>query len=452
VKPREIARLEHELAEYLEYFIIGLGRPERREALRLYMTGLLLDGERKSIAPMAGRLVDDESEMEAMRQRLQQAVTVAAWSDGEVLARLARKLDAELPGVEAFVIDDTGFPKKGRHSVGVQRQYSGTLGRVDNCQVAVSLHLAGEQGSGMIGFRLFLPDSWITDRKRRKSAGVPSDACASTKGTLALAQLDAALAAGVRHHVVLADAGYGDSTEFREAITQRGLRYVVAVNGELVVWSPGSEPAVPRKPSGAPGRPATTHRDKHNPPTALKRLAPTLRFSRVSWREGSKGWQSGRFTAVRVRTAHRHANGRPPGEEQWLLCQETGDAKSPYKFWLSTLPPNSTIATLVRFAKLRWRVERDYQELKQELGLDHFEGRTWRGFHHHATLCAVAHGFLALRRALFPPEDSSVDAAYGPQGDAAGPAAPDRLLPALPTIRRCTGTSARTLEDVIKSY
>lgn len=416
------------------------------------MTGLLLDGDRKSIAPMAGRLVDAVDEVEAMRQRLQQAVVVATWSDADVLARLARKLDKELPGIEAFVIDDTGFAKKGEHSVGVQRQYSGTLGRVDNCQVAVSLHLAGEQGSGMIGYRLFLPESWTTDRARRARAGVPDDISSATKGSLALAQLDAALAAGVRRHVVLADAGYGDSTEFREALTQRNLHYVVAVNGEPIVWPPGSNPQIPPKPRGMTGRPRASHRDDKHPPITLKLLVPTLRFRTVKWREGSRGWQGGRFAAVRIRTAHGHKKGTAPGAEQWLLCQETGNARAPYKQWFSTLPATTSIATLVRFAKLRWRVERDYQELKGELGLDHFEGRTWRGFHHHATLCAVAHGFLALRRALFPPEESAMDAADGSQRHATDSTATHRHVPAMPSFRPQTGSATRSVANVIKSY
>jgi SRSO17 transposase len=452
VTPREIAKLDRELGEYLEHFVDGLGRPERREALRWYMTGLLLDGDRKSIAPMAGRLVDAVDEVEAMRQRLQQAVVVATWSEEVVLARLAKKLDRELPGIEAFVIDDTGFAKKGDHSVGVQRQYSGTLGRVDNCQVAVSLHLAGEQGSGMIGYRLFLPESWATDRERRTRAGVPDDVSSATKGSLALAQLDAALAAGVCRHVVLADAGYGDSTEFREALAQRNLHYVVAVNGEPIVWPPGSNPRIPPKPRGMTGRPRASHRDDEHPPITLKLLVPTLRFRTVKWREGSRGWQSGRFAAVRIRTAHGHKKGTAPGAEQWLLCQQTGNAKAPYKQWLSTLPSTTSIATLVRFAKLRWRVERDYQELKGELGLDHFEGRTWRGFHHHGTLCAVAHGFLALRRALFPPEESALDAADGSQRDATDPAATHRNVPAVSPRHPRTSAAARSVANVIKSY
>ena len=428
---KQVEKVDRELGSYLAHFVEGFGRSERRDALRLYMTGLLLDGERKSVVPMAGRLVDAASEVEGMRQRLQQAVTIADWRDEEMLERLAVKLDAELPGVEALVIDDTGFPKKGEHSVGVQRQYSGTLGRVDNCQVAVSLHLAGEQGSGMIAFRMFLPESWSGDAKRREKAGVPDAVSFATKGEIALAQLDWALAAGVRRHVVLADAGYGDSGEFRAGLAARNLRYVVAVNGEPVVWPPGSKPEVMKRTAGSPGRPRTRYSDEAHPPVALKKLASTLRFRRVSWREGSKGWQAGYFAAVRIRTAHRHKEGTPPGEEQWLLCQRTDDEKTPYKFWLSNLPLSTSVSSLIRYAKLRWRIERDYQELKQELGLDHFEGRTWRGFHHHATLCAVAHGFLALRRALFPPEAHEVDASHGAPSAAASAAAQDRLLPAM---------------------
>jgi SRSO17 transposase len=428
---RQITKLDRELGNYLEHFVEGLGRPERRDALRLYMTGLLLDGERKSVAPIAGRLVDAADQVEAMRQRLQQAVNVAQWNDEVMLDRLAVKLDGELPGVEAFVIDDTGFAKKGEHSVGVQRQYSGTLGRVDNCQVAVSLHLAGEHGSGMIAFRLFLPESWIGDRDRREKAGVPEETSFETKGAIALRQLDWALDAGVRRHVVLADAGYGDSGEFRDGLVARGLRYVVAVNGEPVVWPPESTPKRPTKSAGSAGRPPSRYRDDEHPPIALKRLGPTLTFRRVSWREGSRRWQRGDFAAVRVRTAHRHKEGTPPGDEQWLLCQRTGDEKTPFKYWLSNLPSTTAASSLVRYAKLRWRIERDYQELKQELGLDHFEGRTWRGFHHHATLCAVAHGFLALRRALFPPEPHEVDATDGPTRPSDGTDQKNGLLSAL---------------------
>jgi len=213
----------------------------------LYVTGLLLDGERKSIEPIAARLVDDVSQTQAMRQRLQQCVVVSSWAEAEILARLGRTLDRELPEVEAFIVDDTGFPKKGRHSVGVARQYSGTLGRIDNCQVATSLHLAGERGSGCIGMRLYLPEVWTRDRKRRRGVGVPDEVEFATKWEHALALLDNALAAGVRKHVVLGDAAFGDAVHFREELTTRGLPYLLRVQGVQVVWPPETSFAVPKK-------------------------------------------------------------------------------------------------------------------------------------------------------------------------------------------------------------
>jgi SRSO17 transposase len=427
---RELKRLDAELREYLEDLLGGLGNKARRASAGNYVLGLLLDGDRKSIQPMAARLVDDAGEIEAMRQRLQECVVIARWSDDDVRERLALKLDRELPGVEALVIDDTGFPKKGKHSVGVQRQYSGTLGRIDNCQVATSLHLAGEQGSGCIGMRLYLPVEWATDDVRRKKAGIPVEINFSEKWRIALALIDDALRGGVRKHVMLGDAGYGDCGDFRVGLDERGLPYVLGISGVTVVWSPDSRPAVLTKPKG-PGRPITRYRDDRRPPLAVSQLASQLDYRKVSWREGSKGWQSSRFAAARIRTAHRHQNAEAPGPEQWLLCQWFEGEKTPTKFWLSSLPLNTSLRTLVRFAKLRWRIERDYQELKQEIGLDHFEGRTWRGFHHHTTLCSVAHAFLALRRALFPPEPTSLDAADGETSSAAAPASMDRHLPAL---------------------
>lgn len=408
--PRELKRLDGELREYVDGMVAGMGRVERRVALSAYVAGLLLDGDRKSIEPMAARLVDDPSEIEAMRQRLQQAVVIADWPDREVFRRVAQKLDVELPGVEALVIDDTGFPKKGVHSVGVARQYSGTLGRVDNCQVAVSLHLAGEAGSGCIALQLYLGKEWTEDHARMAKVGVPGTVGFQTKWEIALRQIDEALAAGVRKHLTLADAGYGDVSEFRAGLSERGLLYVVGVNGNPVVWSPESNPQIPHR-QGGKGHPKTRYRDDDHPPLPIGKLSPTLKYRKVSWREGSKGWQSSRFAAVRIRTAHRHVRSYPPGQEEWLLCEWPEGEKAPTKHWLSSLPLNTSLRALVRAAKLRWRVERDYQDLKGELGLDHYEGRTWRGFHHHATLCAVAHAFLALQRALFPPQDQALDAA-----------------------------------------
>jgi SRSO17 transposase len=433
MRASELRTLDRELRAYIESFVEGMGRPERRRAMGWYITGLLLDGERKSIEPMAARLVDDESEIAAMRQRLHGCIAESAWSDNEMRARLALKIDRELAGIEAFVVDDTGFPKKGDHSVGVQRQYCGTLGRRDNCQVATSLHLAGASGSACIALRVYLPESWADDKRRRRRAGVPDDVGFLRKWEISLRQLDDALQWGVRKHVVLADAGYGDSNEFREGLEERGLRFVVGVNGEHLVWPPGSNPRRPTRRVGRAGRAPTKYIDGDKRPVAIRELVegiPRTEYKTVAWREGSRGRQSSKFLALRVRVAAHHHFARPPSEEQWLLCNWLDGADGP-KFWLSNLPASTPMKALVAAAKLRWRVERDYQELKQEIGLDHFEGRTWRGFHHHATLCAVAHAFLALRRALSPPIADEVDAADGAPPSTARAPAPDRHMPAL---------------------
>lgn len=284
--PQSLKKLDRELTTYLESLTEGMGRPERRAAMTQYVTGLLLDGERKSIEPIAARLVAHPSEVQAMRQRLQQCVVVSPWSAEAMFGRLARMLDRDLPGIDAFVVDDTGFPKKGTHSVGVARQYSGTLGRQDNCQVATSLHLAGEHGSGCIGMRLYLPDTWTNDRDRCDQAGVPTAVAFATKWQQALALLDEALTAGVRRHVVLGDAAFGSTTEFREGLTTRGLPCVLRVPGSLVAWPPGTAFIVPpssttgRPPDGSPcpGRdpPAATRRARGDPDTSSRDVARRL--------------------------------------------------------------------------------------------------------------------------------------------------------------------------------
>ena len=331
-----------------------------------------------------------------------------------------------------FVIDDTGFPKKGHLSVGVTRQYSGTLGRTENCQVATSLHVAGEKGSGCIGLRLYLPEAWTEDRARCDAAGVPNEIAFKKKWEIALELLDQAFAWGMPHMPVLADAGYGEGTEFRDELVTRGLRYVVGVPGNHLIWRPGSNPRVPKR-TGKVGRPRTQARDASTQPIKISKLVegiPRIRYKTVTWRAGSRGKMSSKFLFFRVRSAERHTKGRPPTEEQWLICEWPESEKSP-KFHFSNLPANTSAKELIRTAKLRWRVERDYQEMKGELGLDHFEGRTWRGFHHHATLCAVAHGFLALRRALFPPEQSEVDVAHGSSPSPADSTDAHWLVPAV---------------------
>jgi SRSO17 transposase len=433
----DLKRLDAELSAYLDELLPDLGKPARRSS-ESYVLGLLLDGERKSIAPMAMRLVDHASEAEAMRQRLQECVVLSKWLDDDVRQRLAAKLEAEFPSLEALVVDDTGIPKKGEHSVGVQRQYSGTLGRTDNCQVATSLHVAGNEGSACIGFRLYLSEDWAADAARRRKTQIPDDVGFLRKWEIAIAQLDDALRWGVRKHVVLADCGYGDASEFRDALTARGLPYLVGVKGTHSVWPPGVVPYVPRR-RGSRGRAPTIEIHDTHEPIRIAELAaslPASAFHRVTWREGSRGRMSSRFAFLRVRNAERRTKRkRPKSVEQWLICEWPAGEDAPTKFYLSSLPPTTTRRRLVHFVKLRWRVERDYQELKQEIGLDHFEGRTWRGFHHHATLCSVAHAFLALQRALFPPVRPSLDAADGQAPSAIRPAPSHRSVPALQTTR-----------------
>jgi SRSO17 transposase len=404
---RELRKLDADLTEFVDELIAPVGRSDRRSSMRSYIEGLLLDGERKSMEPMARRLVEHESKVDPMRQRLQEVVTVSPWSDREMFGRLGRKIDSELPGTEALILDDTGFPKKGVHSVGVQRQYSGTLGRVDNCQVGVSLHLGGERGSCCIDMRLYLPVEWVNDRARRTKVGVPDDVTFKTKLEIALDEIDAAKTAGIRTHVILADAGFGDSTEFREGLAERGRHYVVGIQSTIKVWAPGTGPIAPvEPPEKTRGRRRTKYQTGDNKPLSVVELATSSgrgKLKELTWREGARGPQRSCFGALRVRTANRHTSGKAPGEEVWLVWAWPKNASKPAKFWLSNLPATTSLKRLVYLAKLRWRVERDYQEMKGEVGLDHYEGRTWRGWHHHTTLVALAHAFLTLQRVLSPP-------------------------------------------------
>jgi SRSO17 transposase len=405
---RKLARVGKDLGVYLDELFSGQGRTETRVNLGHYARGLLLDGERKSMQPMAQRLAGDEGRAEAIRQRLQQGIAVCPWDDELVFQRLVAIAARSKTSWQAWVIDDTGFPKKGKLSVGVHRQYSGTLGRVENCQVAVSVHLARESSSVCGGMRLFLPAAWCDDAERAESVGVPGDIAFQEKWRIALSLLDNARLGYAEALPVLADAGYGCNGLFRQGLRDRGLEYVVAVKGETVVWPPEAKPKIP--PPSAVGRRLTRHVDPRHPPESIANLASRLRFRKVTWRQGSKGMQSSRFAACRVKTAHRHVEGHAPGPQEWLLCEWPKSAAEPTKFYLSSLPATMSVRKLVAMTKLRWRVERDYQEMKQELGLDHFEGRTWRGFHHHVTLCAVAHAFIALHRGVFSPEQETLAA------------------------------------------
>jgi SRSO17 transposase len=398
---------ESRFAAYVEAIVSTLGHADRAAPFHSYCAGLLLPGERKSVEPMAARV--QPGRVQAAHQSLHHFVAKANWSDDTVLAAVrARVLPIiqQRGPIRALIVDDTGVPKKGKHSVGVARQYCGQLGKQENCQVAVSLSAANDHASLPIAYRLYLPHEWVDDPGRRAQAGVPDDVIFRTKPQIALDQLRAALAAGIEAEVALADAGYGTDTDFREGVTEAGLPYVVGIQSSTSLWPPGAEPLPPKPWSGRGRRTSAVRRDTEHQPISAKQLAlelPKTAWRRVTWREGSNAKLTSRFAAVRVRPAHRDYHRSTPRPEEWCLIEWPADEPAPTKYFLSTLPANITLRALVNLAKLRWRIERDYQDLKQELGLGHYEGRGWRGFHHHATLCIAAYGFLLSERGAIPP-------------------------------------------------
>ena len=402
----ETARAER-FAAYVDQLAAVLGHRDRHEPLRAYITGLCLPGERKSIEPMAARV--DPRHVRARHQSMHHFVADAPWDAAAVL-RVAREwvLGPMLRHgpVAAWIVDDTGFPKKGQHSVGGARQYCGVLGNQDNCQVDVRVSVANEAVSLPVAYQLYLPESWAGDRRRRHVAGVPAAMTFQPKWQIALRQIQAVQAEGVPRAPVLADAGYGDTTAFREGLTTAGLAYVVGVKKETTAWPPGQAPRPPKRWSGR-GRPPThVRRTATHTPQSLQQLAgalPTTAWRTVTWREGTRGALRSRFARLRVRPAHRDEERTAPRPEEWLLIEWPCGEAEPTQYWLSTLPATTSVADLVRLAKLRWRIERDDQELKDELGLDHFEGRGWRGFHHHGALCIAAYAYLAAERARVSP-------------------------------------------------
>lgn len=373
-------------AAYIDDIAEVLGDPRRRQPMTSYCTGLLMPADRKSVEPMAALTAPERTA--AQHQSLLHFVGKGEWSDAEVLAKVRAHV---VPAIEsrgaisAWIIDDTGFPKKGKHSVGVARQYCGQLGKQDNCQVAVSLSIANEHASLAVAYSLYLPESWANDAERREKAGVPEEIEFKTKPQIALQQIEWACVSGLPRGVCVADAGYGVCSTFRNRLTELGLHYVVGVKSTNAVWT-----------SITVGRGAVGMR------MSVEDLALALgddAWRTISWREGTNGTLAGRFARLRVRV-------ESDGAEEWLLIEWPEGEKRPTKYWFSTLRATISFSHLVRTAKLRWRIERDYLELKQEIGLSHFEGRGWRGFHHHATLCIAAYGFLISERAAFPPSQA----------------------------------------------
>jgi SRSO17 transposase len=400
--------LEARFDAYAQRVGAALAHADRHAPAQWYLKGLMLPGGRKSVEPMAARV--QPHHVRSAHQSMHHLVADADWSDAALLAAVRAEVLPTLLDKDPschWIVDDTGIAKKGVHSVGVSRQYCGRLGKTDNCQVAVSLSIANAHGSLPIAWQLYLPEDWTEDPARRKKAGVPEQVAFKTKTALSLAQIDQALASGIPRGIVVADAAYGTDTDWRRQLTARCLQYMVGVRISTKVWCGEHQPA-PMPPTGHKGgRPRTRPiRDAAHQPISVEALArklDTRKFRQVTWREGSAEALSSRFCAVRVRPSHN----RQAHDELWLLIEWPKTDAEPRHYWFSTLPAGTSLKTLVATAQGRWRIERDYQELKSELGLHHYEGRNWRGFHHHASLCIAAYGFLMRERLMFPQKKRS---------------------------------------------
>ena len=398
---------ESRFESYVEDLCRTVRHADRAAPLRAYCLGLMLPGDRKSVEPMAARV--EPGRVQAAHQSMHHFVAKADWSDEAMLAAVRATVVPAITRhgrLRAWIIDDTGLPKKGVHSVGVARQYCGQLGKQDSCQVAVTLSIANDHASLPIAYRLYLPEDWAADPVRRQKAGVPAEVRFRTKPQIALEQVWAALADGVAPGVLLADAGYGIDTAFRTGLSQLGLAYSVGIQSTTSLWKPGEAPLPPKPWCGRGRAPTRLRHDPEHKPVSAKEMAtalPPTAWHTVTWREGTNTLLTSRFAAIRVRPAHRDTLRSEPRPEEWFMVEWPEDEAEPTKYWFSTLPADMPLAELVETTKLRWRIERDFQNLKQELGLGHYEGRGWRGFHHHAALCVAAYGFLINERSLIPP-------------------------------------------------
>ena len=396
---RELARVRGRLIEFAGEMFGSMRRKDQRAWGEVYLRGLMLDGKRKSIEPMAARLADGDE------QCLQQFVNQSPWEWTPVRRALARRMSSEIAPA-GWVIDDTGFPKFGKHSVGVARQYSGSLGKVGNCQVAVAVNAASDEVSCPLDWRLFVPEEWEEEtdfnQDRRAKAGLPDDIHHVEKWRLALEMIDELTGWGIDPPVIMADGAYGDNTQFRQGLQQRGISYVLDVKHSTSAYGEQVRPDQPAY-GGRGQPPKLRYREDPSSLKDLARAAGADAAREVTWREGTRGQMTSRFVALRVRPANielRRA-AHTSGQELavcWLLAEWPDGKDEPVKYWLSNLPAETDLVTLVGLGKLRWRIEHDYRELKDALGLDHFEGRSWRGFHHHVTLVSVAHAFLTLER------------------------------------------------------
>jgi SRSO17 transposase len=388
------------LIGFVEGIVSGLPHVRQRENAQLYVRGLIEQGGRKSLQPTLFRLEESSARYESVQQFLADS----PWDPALLVRRCAERVAPRI-GVEAWVLDDTGFPKQGKHSPGVKRQYSGTLGKIGNCQLGVSLHAVGRRGTAPLGWALYLPEEWCADRERRAKAKIPASVEFKTKSELGVELVEQAAGWEIPNAPLLGDEAYGDNTELRERLDRAGREYVLAVGAASKVFAPETVFTVP-EPSGAKGRPKSRPRPDRDPETIAElvaRIGPG-QAETVAFRDGPDGKPvSSRFLFVLVRAAHDWQKATPcPPRQELLIAEWPEGASEPSDYWLTNLPADSEQERLARLARLRWKIELDYKQLKGELGLDHYEGRSWIGWHHHTALVTVAHGFLTLER-LCPP-------------------------------------------------
>jgi SRSO17 transposase len=373
----------------------AMNRPVQVRNGGVYLRGLLEQGARKSLEPMIGRLGG-----EADYQSLQQFLADSPWDPALVIEAVAERVAVAID-VEAWVIDDTGFPKDGKDSPGVKRQYSGTLGKTGNCQIGVSVHAVGRKGTVPLGWELYLPEEWCEDAKRRRKAKIPGEVVFKTKPELAVELTERAADWDIPRAPILGDCAYGKNTELRERLNDAGLEYVLSVSEEVSVFAPETIFEVPESRKAGSGRQKTRPRPDREPEQIgelINRLGPE-HFKTVAFRDGPDGKRMrSRFCFLRVRAAHEWEKRSTPRREEWLIVEWAKGRDQPTDYWLSNLAADTKPEQLARLARLRWKIELDYKQLKGELGLDHYEGRSWLGWYHHTALVTAAHGFLTLER------------------------------------------------------
>ena len=383
------------LAEYFADIASGLVRSEQRWAAEYYARALMMDGARKSLEPMVARMGGTSVEYEA----LQHFLADSPWDPAVIDRAVAERVCAVIEPV-AWVLDDTGVPKYGRHSPGVKRQYSGTLGKIGSCQIAVSLHAVSTKGTVPLGFRLYVPEDWCADPVRRREAKIPASVEFQTKPTLGGELIARAAGWKIRRAPVLGDQAYGNDTKLRTRLHGDGIDYVLSVAPECGIYAPGTIFAVPPRTPGSRGRAPSVLKTETEPRSIIELVGglPPDAWQTVAFRDIDGGQLRSRFAFVRVIAANPVDQLHQEPREEWLIVEWPEGHEHPSDYWLSNLPTSTEPEQLARLARLRWMIELDYKQLKGELGLDHYEGRSYLGFHHHCSLVTAAHGFLTLER------------------------------------------------------